>query len=485
MRRSRKNSAQSEVRALSCGVVPMVLSRCQPCVAAVCRCSAASARPSAASRPPPANSSHSSAMNDTPPATPEAIGRGTRTAFAARSSARPAASASNIAALAAALTFTKQRKPSPSSRHVALSELPPQEVQRALATTSRCRADRRGHGGLPVARPPAIGLNAAARRCPGRCRRASAGTSAAPIVCSTICVERVYSHARARLRDSTRSMRRKCSERRLSQSTPGSSFAYSTLPPASTSSYGLIAASPTKIELPVGPVFVHQVPRGNAVEAAADVVAPDVVVDAVVEVERLQMTELALRRREELLAQPDMRIHRAADVEEQQHLDAVAPLRDEMQVEVARIRRGALDRAVHVELLGHAFAREAAQLAQRDLDVARVELDVAVEIPEAALVPHLDRAAVAAARPGRCECPPGCSRTRRTGWCRRCRSTSRRRRGAPSALRGACAAFPSACRSRPSPRPAPSPRRSRCRSNSFFSHSSGSSARTSKIASRP
>ena len=35
--------------------------------------------------------------------------------------------------------------------------------------------------------------------------------------------------------------------------------------------------------------------------------------------------------------------------------------------------------------------------AQRDLDVARVELDVAVEVAEAALVPDLDRAAVAAA----------------------------------------------------------------------------------------
>ncbi len=48
-------------------------------------------------------------------------------------------------------------------------------------------------------------------------------------------------------------------------------------------------------------------------------------------------------------------------------------------------------------VLGHALAREPAQPAQRDLDVARVELDVAVEVAKRALVPDLDRAARAAA----------------------------------------------------------------------------------------
>ena len=50
---------------------------------------------------------------------------------------------------------------------------------------------------------------------------------------------------------------------------PGSSFVYSTLPPACTSSYGLIAASPTKIELPVGPVLVQDVERARCARCGA------------------------------------------------------------------------------------------------------------------------------------------------------------------------------------------------------------------------
>ena len=52
---------------------------------------------------------------------------------------------------------------------------------------------------------------------------------------------------------------------------------------------------------------------------------------------------------------------------------------------------------MEIELLGRAFARKAPQSAQRELDVARAELDLIVEIPELALVPHLDRAVVAIA----------------------------------------------------------------------------------------
>ena len=55
--------------------------------------------------------------------------------------------------------------------------------------------------------------------------------------------------------------------------------------------------------------------------------------------------------------------------------------------------------------------------------------------------------------------PSGCSRRRRTGSCRRCRSICCRRRGAPSALRGASSTSPSACPSRPAPRSSPCPRR--------------------------
>ena len=65
-----------------------------------------------------------------------------------------------------------------------------------------------------------------------------------------------------------------------------------------------------------------------------------------------------------------------------------------MHVEIAVVG-GLLDRSVEVELVGRAGARELAQPPQRDLDVADAELDIAVEILELALVPHLHGAVVA------------------------------------------------------------------------------------------
>ena len=58
------------------------------------------------------------------------------------------------------------------------------------------------------------------------------------------------------------------------------------------------------------------------------------------------------------------------------------------------LTRGAVDGGVHVELVGGAFAREAAQAAQRDLDVARAELAVAVEVAKLDLLPPHDPVAV-------------------------------------------------------------------------------------------
>src|SRR6202035_543584 len=91
-----------------------------------------------------------------------------------------------------------------------------------------------------------------------------------------------------------------------------------------------------------------------------------------------------------------MPIHRAANVEEQQHLDSVAPLLAQLYVEIAFLGRSP-DRGVEIELLGGAGAREFAQAAQRDLDVARAELDFPVEIPEVALVPDLNCPEIAVA----------------------------------------------------------------------------------------
>ncbi len=92
-----------------------------------------------------------------------------------------------------------------------------------------------------------------------------------------------------------------------------------------------------------------------------------------------------------------MRVHRATDIEEQQYFHAIAPLGLQLQVEPAGIARRAVDRAVEVQFLWHTFAREAPQPAQCDLDVARVEFHVAVQVAEGPLVPDLDRAARPAA----------------------------------------------------------------------------------------
>src|SRR6266567_1277862 len=68
-----------------------------------------------------------------------------------------------------------------------------------------------------------------------------------------------------------------------------------------------------------------------------------------------------------------------------------------MQIEPAGVLRGAVDGRIEIELLGDTFPGEAAKPPQRDLDVARVELDRVVEVAEGPLVPDLDRAAASAA----------------------------------------------------------------------------------------
>jgi hypothetical protein len=71
-----------------------------------------------------------------------------------------------------------------------------------------------------------------------------------------------------------------------------------------------------------------------------------------------EMLELGARRREQFLAEPDMAVHRSADVEEEKQLDRIVPLRAHVDVEPALPRR-AVDGRVEVELVGGAFAGEA------------------------------------------------------------------------------------------------------------------------------
>src|SRR6202011_1059257 len=114
-------------------------------------------------------------------------------------------------------------------------------------------------------------------------------------------------------------------------------------------------------------------------------------VEEVVKIEMLEMLELAAGRGEQLLAHPHVILHRAADIQEQQHPDRVVPLRYELEVEHTAVARRGVDRAVEIELLGRPLARELAQLAQRELQVARTELDRVVEVAIFAPLPDLQR----------------------------------------------------------------------------------------------
>lgn len=113
------------------------------------------------------------------------------------------------------------------------------------------------------------------------------------------------------------------------------------------------------------------------------------------EVEVLQVLELGLAGREQLLADLNVGVHRAADIEQDQQLHRVAPLRSHLNVEQASIARGVVDGAVDVQFVRRALTGELAQAAQGDLDVARTEFDLIVEVLVFALVPDLHRLALA------------------------------------------------------------------------------------------
>ena len=128
---------------------------------------------------------------------------------------------------------------------------------------------------------------------------------------------------------------------------------------------------------------------------AAPVVPPHRLVDEVVEVEVLQVLELPAGGGEELLAHLHVVVHRAADVEEQQHLHRVVPLRDHADVEQAAVAGRGADGVVEVELLRRPLAREAPELPQGHLHVPGADLHRVVEVPELPAVPDLDGAPVA------------------------------------------------------------------------------------------
>ena len=128
-----------------------------------------------------------------------------------------------------------------------------------------------------------------------------------------------------------------------------------------------------------------------------------------------------------------MVVHRAADVEQHQHLHGVVPLGHQLQIEPAGVARGG------AIVPSRSSSSAAPSRAKRR---SRRSASLMLRVPSStgssksrifALLPHLDRRGDRAAGRRRCECPRGCSRRRRTARCRRCRSTCCRPRAVPSA----------------------------------------------------
>src|ERR1700733_13884746 len=142
-------------------------------------------------------------------------------------------------------------------------------------------------------------------------------------------------------------------------------------------------------------VGIDEIAGRRALVVPNAIVLPHPLVEAVVEVEMVEPLELAFCRGEELVSRLHVPIHRAADVEKQERLDGVAALGPHEDVDIAFVGSRA-DRAVEIELFGHALAGESPEPPQRQLDVARSELRVAVEVLELPPVPDLDGAAPAA-----------------------------------------------------------------------------------------
>src|ERR1700751_5759277 len=124
-------------------------------------------------------------------------------------------------------------------------------------------------------------------------------------------------------------------------------------------------------------------------------IAPHRIVDAVVKVKVDQVLELRARRRKQLLANPNVVLHRPAYIEKQQQLHSVAPFGHEFEIEQARVVRGGLHGAAVIALFGGPLTCKFLQPPQRKLDVARTQLDGIVEIAKLAAVPDLDRTPVA------------------------------------------------------------------------------------------
>ena len=93
-----------------------------------------------------------------------------------------------------------------------------------------------------------------------------------------------------------------------------------------------------------------------------------------------------------------VRVHRAADVHEQDHADVGLLGRAHRNLELAAVFRGLGDGLVEVELDVRPHARERAELAERHFDLPHVEHEVGPVRLVATRVGHAERAASSAVR---------------------------------------------------------------------------------------
>jgi hypothetical protein len=107
------------------------------------------------------------------------------------------------------------------------------------------------------------------------------------------------------------------------------------------------------------------------------------------------MFEFTARCRKHFLADAHVVIHRAADVEAQEHFHGIVPLRNHTNIEQSGVSRRFINSVIEIQLIGRALTREFPETAQRNLDVACPQFDRIIEVSIISLVPHLDGASVA------------------------------------------------------------------------------------------
>ena len=136
-------------------------------------------------------------------------------------------------------------------------------------------------------------------------------------------------------------------------------------------------------------VFVQDVQQLGPLVMAPHVIAPHTLVDEIMEVKIFQMLELCACGGEQFFTNLHMRIHGAANIQKQQDLYRIVPLRHHFYIQKACIAGCRTDRVIQIQLFGRAGASELSQASQGNFDVARTQLNGVIQIFEVAFVPDL------------------------------------------------------------------------------------------------